>query len=63
MGGIDDDSKEQSVIDNKVESKQSVTVPNTLKSVSGLIILIGMVLVCVGLNIFIIIKNKDRKKD
>ena len=28
-----------------------------------LVILIGMVLVCVGLNIFIIIKNKDRKKD
>ena len=60
---IDDDSKEQSVIDNTVESKQSVTVPNTLKSVSGLIILVGLVLVCAGLNIFIIIKNKDRKKD
>ena len=60
---IIDDDKEQSVIDNTVESKQSVTVPNTLKSVSGLIILIGLVLVCAGLNIFMIIKNKDRKKD
>ena len=58
---IDDNNKEQSVIDNTVESKQSVTVPNTLKSVSGLIILIGMVLVCVGLNIFIIVKNRSHK--
>ena len=57
----DDNNKEQSVIDNTVESKQSVTVPNTLKSVSGLIILIGMVLVCVGLNIFIIVKNRSHK--
>ena len=58
---IDDNNKEQSVIDNTVESKQSVTVPNTLRSVSGLIILIGMVLVCVGLNIFIIVKNRSHK--
>lgn len=60
---IDDNNKEQSVIDNTVESKQSVNVTNTLKSVSWLIILVGLVLVCAGLNIFIIIKNKDRKKD
>lgn len=60
---IDDDHIKEDALDNKVESKQIVNVPNTLKSVSGLVILIGMVLVCVGLNIFIIIKNKDRKKD
>ena len=60
---IDDGSKSQDVIDNKNESKIKVNVPNTLKSISGLVILIGMVLVCVGLNLFIIIKNKDRKKD
>ena len=60
---IDDSSKKQDMLDNKAESKKSVNVPNTLKSVSGLIILIGLVLVCAGLNIFIIIKNRDRKKD
>ena len=60
----DNKESEKEVINtNKNESKTEVKVPNTLKSVSGLIILIGMVLVCVGLNIFIIIKNKDRKKD
>ena len=61
-----DDKKEIEKSDinvNKNESTTKVKVPNTLKSVSGLIILVGLVLVCAGLNIFIIIKNKDRKKD
>ena len=48
---------------DKKESITKVNTSNTLKKVSGLIILIGIVLVCAGLNIFIIIKNKDRKKD
>ena len=60
---IDNDKKEteKEVINNsETESKQSVNVPDTLKSISGFVILIGLVLVCVGLNTFIIIKNKDR---
>ena len=48
---------------DKKESITKVNTSNTLKKVSGLIILIGIVLVCAGLNIFVIIKNKDRKKD
>lgn len=66
---IDDNKTEnnekfETAINNKRnESKDSVKVKNTLKSVSGLVTLIGLVLVCAGLNIFIIIKNKDRKKD
>jgi len=57
---IDDSKDEQSSVIDKKTTSNTVRVPNTLKSVSGLIILIGMVLVCVGLNVFIIIKNKDR---
>ncbi len=59
----DNKETEKVIISNNNESKTEVKVPNILKSVSGLIILIGMVLTCVGLNIFIVIKNKDRKKD
>ena len=50
------DSKEVS----KKNINNTVRVPNTLKNLSGLIILIGLVFNCVGLNVFIIIKNKDR---
>ena len=59
----DNKETEKVIISNNNESKTKVNVPNTLKSVSGLIILIGLVLVCAGLNIFMIINNKDRKKD
>ena len=64
---IDDNKTEnnekfETAINNKRnESKEEVNVPNTLKSVSGLIILIGMVLVCMGLNIFMIVKNRSNK--
>ena len=54
-------TEKQVIPTNKNESKTKVNVPNTLRSVSGLIILIGMVLTCVGLNIFIIVKNRGHK--
>ncbi len=59
----DDNKENDNVIinNNKDESKTKVSVPNTLKSISGFIILIGLVLVCVGLNIFIIVKNRSHK--
>ncbi len=59
-----DDKKETEkpiINNNKNESKTKVSVPNTLKSISEFIILIGLVLVCVGLNIFIIVKNRSHK--
>ena len=63
------DDKSNKIIDNginlneeKQEIKETIKVPNTLKSISGLIILIGMVLVCIGINIFIIVKNRNGRK-
>ena len=55
------ETEKQVIPTNKNESKTKVNAPNTLRGVSGLIILIGMVLVCVGLNIFIIVKNRSHK--
>lgn len=57
---VSEENKDQ--ISDEV-TKDSISVPNTLKVISGLIMLIGMVFVCIGVNIFIIVKNKSRKKD
>lgn len=69
---IDDKSNKiesNEIIDNginlneeKQEIKETIKVPNTLKSISGLIVLVGMVLVCIGINIFIIVKNRNGRK-
>lgn len=62
---IDDGTSKQSTETNKIEKQDTsnnVKVPNTLKSVSGLIMLIGLVIICISLNIFNIFKNKDKIK-
>ena len=62
----DDTTNKDVVNDSKEVSKKNINnivrVPNTLKSLSELVILIGLVLVCVGLNVFIIFNNKDINK-
>lgn len=58
---IDDGISKQSTEINKNNTSNHVKVPNTLKTISGLFILIGLVLVCVGINLFIIVKSRGNK--